>query len=115
MSCRLVSHLTGSPNRITPARFGGNCLETHSIQKPPTNKTPPVLGCPGKYSYHWNMAGAKASVCTSLHHVHHWFQILAHGTGKSCFYPAFSSSKAASWLHPLNMLPMDSSELTAHH
>lgn len=37
------------------------------------------------------------------------------GTGKSCFYPAFCSSEAASWLYPLNMLPMDSSELTAHH
>lgn len=93
MSCRLVSHLTGSPNRITPARFFLRAVWKLTASKS-YSLTKPLL-C-------WAAVANSASRGSSLHPVHHWSQILVRNTGKSCF---FIQLFPAVRLHPLNLLP----------
>lgn len=55
ISCRLVSHLTGSPNRITPGRCQemlGNSVSMYATYYQKLLTTTPLLGCPSSYSYH---------------------------------------------------------------
>lgn len=112
MSCRLVSHLTGSPNRITPARFLRGVWKLTASKSHPLTKhflSWAALASTATRGT-WLVPGLQSAPCAPLVP-----DIAMQHREKLLSYPAFSSSVAASWLYPLNLLLMDSSELTACH
>lgn len=69
ISCRLVSHLTGSPNRITPGRFQEMLGNSQCPSTRPTTKSHPLAKEPPSGMPWLTQLPTKHSVCqgSSLH------------------------------------------------